>query len=205
MERIKIIYIAGYGRSGSTLLERILGEFEGFFSAGELWLIWERSFLENQLCGCGKPFNSCDFWREVVEKAFGKISSSDVINILKLRNSVQKMRYIPFLLFPKIRFRDFDFRLKNYIQILSKLYTSIAKVASCNIIIDSSKVPLHAFVLLNLKNIELNVIHLVRHSCAVAYSWQRKKIRPEITNKIVYMPRYSSFKSAFEWLSLIHI
>jgi hypothetical protein len=36
MHRGVIIYIAGYGRSGSTLLERILGSHERFFGLGEL-------------------------------------------------------------------------------------------------------------------------------------------------------------------------
>ena len=32
----KVLFIGGYGRSGSTLLDRVLGSTDGFFSAGEL-------------------------------------------------------------------------------------------------------------------------------------------------------------------------
>ena len=35
-ERVKVLYIAGSGRSGSTILDRILGQLDGFFSVGEL-------------------------------------------------------------------------------------------------------------------------------------------------------------------------
>ena len=36
---IKVVYITGAGRSGTTLLDILLGELDGFFSAGEMrWL-----------------------------------------------------------------------------------------------------------------------------------------------------------------------
>ena len=36
-----IVFIGGAGRSGSTLLEKILGNLDGCFSAGELRFIWQ--------------------------------------------------------------------------------------------------------------------------------------------------------------------
>ena len=35
-ERVKVLYIVGMGRSGSTILANSLGEVDGFFSAGEI-------------------------------------------------------------------------------------------------------------------------------------------------------------------------
>ncbi|WP_420910932.1 sulfotransferase [Thermus thermophilus] len=35
-EKVKVVFIGGYGRSGSTLLDRMLGQVEGFVSVGEL-------------------------------------------------------------------------------------------------------------------------------------------------------------------------
>ena len=67
MERpIKLVYIAGYPRSGSTLLLRLLGAAPGYFAIGELHEVWLRSFIEDQLCGCGRSFSECDFWEQVV-------------------------------------------------------------------------------------------------------------------------------------------
>ena len=42
----------------------LLGEVEGATALGEVSYLWERGFLENRLCGCGKPFNECSFWRK---------------------------------------------------------------------------------------------------------------------------------------------
>ena len=46
-------YIAGYVRSGTTLLDRILGNLDNCTSVGELNFIWERSLARNELCGYG--------------------------------------------------------------------------------------------------------------------------------------------------------
>jgi len=52
------LFIAGAARSGSTLLDRVIGKRDGFCSTGELQFIWRRSFREDQLCGCGVSFTS---------------------------------------------------------------------------------------------------------------------------------------------------
>jgi hypothetical protein len=49
--RIKVLYIAGFGRNGSTILGNILGELDGFFHGGELNFVWERNLLDNRRCG----------------------------------------------------------------------------------------------------------------------------------------------------------
>ena len=47
-KKVKVLFIAGNGRSGSTILDVILGQLEGFFAVGELRRIWgsERDILE---------------------------------------------------------------------------------------------------------------------------------------------------------------
>ena len=48
-----VVYIAGSGRSGSTLLERALGEIPGFVNVGELIDLYRRVADHGELCGCG--------------------------------------------------------------------------------------------------------------------------------------------------------
>jgi len=59
---IRVLYIGGWGRSGSTLLDLILGQAPGLFSAGEVREIWQSGLAENRLCGCERPFRDCSFW-----------------------------------------------------------------------------------------------------------------------------------------------
>jgi len=197
---VKIIFIGGAGRSGTTLLDRLLGQADGFFSLGEIYHMWERSFIENQLCGCGKPFRECEFWQVVVKEAFGGFEKVDALYILKLQRSVSRIRHTPVLLYPSLRPQGFELMLSEYKQILENLYKAISKVSGSEVLIDSSKSAPHAFVLSEIPAIDLNVVHLVRDSRAVVYSWQRKKKRPEIHWKEEYMPRLGTLRGTAEWI-----
>src|SRR5262245_53220401 len=87
---VKVLFIAGPGRSGSTLLDMLLGQINDFYSTGELRFIWSRSFGQNQLCGCGKPFRQCEFWTEVVKEAFGRFEDIDYARIEELRDPAER-------------------------------------------------------------------------------------------------------------------
>ena len=53
-EASHVVYIVGWGRSGSTLLTAVLGELDGAFAAGELRMLWGRGVIGRRLCGCGR-------------------------------------------------------------------------------------------------------------------------------------------------------
>ncbi len=69
--RPTVLYLGGLGRSGTTVLERVLGELPGVCSVGELVHLWRRGVLDGETCGCGRSFGSCPFWAEVGRVAFG--------------------------------------------------------------------------------------------------------------------------------------
>ena len=85
-----VLFIAGPGRSGSTLLDLLLGQIDGFCSTGEMRYIWERGFAQNQLCGCGKPFRECEFWTQVVKEAFGGFENVDYVRFEGLRRAAER-------------------------------------------------------------------------------------------------------------------
>ena len=62
---VPVLFIAGFGRSGSTLLDRLLGSTPGVHSGGELAAIWTHGLVDDRLCSCGAPFSGCPFWRAV--------------------------------------------------------------------------------------------------------------------------------------------
>ena len=96
--RPRLLFIAGWGRSGSTLLDRILGQVPGVFSAGELRDIWRRGALEDRLCGCGSPFRECAVWRKVGEVAFGGWDAIDLVEAQALRDRLDRPWATPLLL-----------------------------------------------------------------------------------------------------------
>lgn len=200
-QKLKIIFIGGAGRSGSTLLDCMLGQQEGVFSLGEIHHIWQRSFCENQLCGCGQPFQACAFWQSVIEEAFKQTTHFDPKAIAELQLKVARFRYLLPLSAPALRSKQFQADLQAYTAILDQLYQAIHVVSGCSILVDSSKEPAHGFILTELANIDLRIIHLLRDSRAVAYSWQRTKRRPEIYWKDTLMPQYGVLFSTYQWFS----
>ena len=58
-DKIVVLYIAGWGRSGSTIMGNILGQLPGFAHVGELSNVWSRGVIEDSLCGCGARFSEC--------------------------------------------------------------------------------------------------------------------------------------------------
>lgn len=194
--RVKVLYIAGYGRSGSTILGNILGGIEGFFHGGELNFIWEHNLIENRLCGCGAPFDECEVWSSVFERAFGGISGVDAREVVRLQASGTRTRHIPLMLLPQGR-RLLAGRLEKYMARLERLYRAIQGSTESRVIVDSSKLPSYGYVLGMVPGIELYVVHLMRDPRAAAYSWL-KEPRPD-TNQHVYMNQVNTAKSSLLW------
>jgi len=199
VDKVKVLYIGGWGRSGSTLLDRMLGQVPGLFSTGELRYIWERGLLENQLCGCGLPFRECSFWGQVGKEAFGGWDEVDVAGVVGLRNSVDRLWHTPWLLGPAI-WPGYGVKLEEYVNLLGRLYKAIRNVSNAKIIIDSSKAPSYAFILGKARDIDLRMVHLVRDSRGVAFSWKKQVVRPEVTYKVAYMPRYNPLTASLRYI-----
>ncbi len=198
-DRVKVLYIGGYGRSGSTLLVRLLGQMQGFQAVGEMWNIWQKSFIDNELCGCGNPFHECVFWRQVVEQAFGSFDDVPLAQISALRSMMQRQSFLPSVIVPSLRTAQQQQHIGEYAAILQKLYGAIQAVSNCCAIVDSSKGPRYAMLLREVPNIDLRVVHLVRDSRAVVYSWQKKMVKPEVYWKTEYMDRPSPVSAALNW------
>jgi hypothetical protein len=196
----KVLYIGGFGRSGSTLVERILGQLPGFCSAGEIVFLWQRGLIEGQLCGCGTPVPECDFWIRVGKTAFGGWDEIDAHEMVALQHRVDRNRYIPSMVAPRLR-PQAQADLDRYTQALSKLYRAIGEVAGARVVIDASKHASTAFLLRKVPGIDLRVVHLVRDSRGVAYSWTKEVKKPEVTGDDAFMPVYSPSSSGRQWVA----
>lgn len=197
---IRVVFIGGCGRSGSTLLARMLGEFPRFFSTGEMRFIWQRGLVENQLCGCGTPFRECPFWKAVGDEAFGGWHEIDAHEMAALERAVDRHRYIPFLVAPRL-WPGYERRLARYTDALARLYSGVAHVTQGAYIVDSTKDPPFAFLLRRVPGIDLRVVHLVRDSRGVAFSWTKRVRKPEETGTTSYMNTYHPVEMGFRWMA----
>lgn len=195
-EPLKVLFIGGYGRSGSTLLDRVLGQVPGFFSVGELRHVFQEGFVENRRCGCGDPFLECAFWRGVTERAFGSLDDEEIADLTALKGRVDHWWRAPLLgwrVGGAERRRDVD----RYRRVLRRLYAAIAAESRASVLIDSSKDVSHGYALRGLHgDLDLHVLHLVRDARAVAWSWQRQKFNPGAGRD---MDRHNLLKTSAEW------
>lgn len=195
-----VLYIAGSARSGTTLVARAVGELPNFFAAGELTFVWTRGVLDNQLCGCGRHFLDCPFWRTVGESAFGGWFSADPQRMATLQRSIDRTRYIPLLSRPSIS-TAFQGRLDEFTDVLASLYTAIRGVSGCDFIVDSSKRISYAAAVRSARGLDIRLLHVLRDSRGVAYSSSKHVRRPEITDRSVYMPSVPAARFAGRWLT----
>lgn len=196
---MKLVFIGGFGRSGSTLLVRMLGEMPGVSFIGELEYVWEQYFTDKQPCGCGASFMGCPFWKAVVEEAYGGFERVELDEVLRLKHGVDRMRYIPHLAFRGRGLMRLG-SLPEYSDVLGRFYEAIGEVSGGRVIVDSSKIPSYAYTLANLPGVELYVVQLVRDSRAVAHSWLRKKVKHEIRGREVLMHRHGVVNSSLGWM-----
>jgi hypothetical protein len=195
--RVSVAFVGGHGRSGSTLLSRVLGQVPGFVSVGELRYLWRQGVRRGAMCGCGRPFHHCRFWRKVGKEAFGGWRQIDVREVVKLQRSIERNRYLPLLVHPHLT-PGFERRLRRYAEIMSVLYRAIQTVSGCDVIVDSSKFPSSAYVLPFVPHIEPRLIHLVRSSHGVCYSWTKTIVRADRGGSL--MARHGPARSAMEWV-----
>jgi Sulfotransferase family len=197
---VRVLYIGGCGRSGSTLLDRMLGEFPRLWSVGELRFIWQRGLVENQRCGCGNRFRECPFWKAVGDEAFGGWDNLDAQDLAALERSTDRHRYIPFLIAPWLwpRYRR---RLARYTDVLARLYQGIHHEMGGGLIVDSTKDPPFAFLLRRVPGLDLRVLHLVRDSRGVAFSWTKRIRKPEKVDTVDFMNTYHPVEMGFRWMA----
>ena len=197
----KVLYIGGFGRSGSTLVERILGQLPGFCSAGEIVFLWQRGLIDSQLCGCGVPVPECEFWSRVGKTAFGGWDQIAAPEMLALQKRVDRNRYIPSMVAPPVRPAARG-DVARYGEVLSRLYRAIGEVSGARVVIDASKHASTAFLLTTrVPGLDVRVVHLVRDPRGVAYSWTKEVRKPEVTGEDAFMPVYSPVSSGRQWLS----
>ena len=194
---VKILYIVGFPRSGSTLLDRLVAANAGLLSAGEVRRVWERGLLADELCGCGQPFSACPFWTRVdragVRRSRRGRCAGDGLRDRSARGPPRPAG---------ARWRAASWErgaAPSATPTCSGSTVRCSSVSGAPAIVDSSKDSTYALLLSKIEGLEVEFVHLVRDSRAVAFSWQRRRRRPEIVDREEYMPVIRPAGTAAGW------
>lgn len=194
---IRIAFVGGYGRSGSTLLDLLLDRVQGITAVGEIRHIFGRGLGDNELCSCGEAFRDCPFWSAVLARAFP--NPTDFSRLQEAAAHVNRLRSIPALTGASPIGRRTQDDANIYTESMLRVYRAVAQITGGSVILDSSKYPVHGLAVSTIKEIDLAVVHLVRDARAVAYSWQRRRMRPEVHWEEREIRRRSLLRSAWAW------
>jgi hypothetical protein len=197
---MKVLYIVGVGRSGSTLLERMLGAVPGSVNAGELNAVFSRVATQDQSCGCGQPFSSCPFWLAVGESAFGGWASVTP-RMTHLQPRVTRQRHVVRLA-TGLAGAAYRRELAEYLDVHRRLYEAIAEVSGADVVVDASKSTAQLFALRRVEGLDLRVLNLVRDSRGVAHSWNKAGVRKPQARDGATMGTYAPHRLAVLWAAL---
>ena len=167
---VKVVYIAGYGRSGSTLLDIALGQNPSIMGAGELTALARHVWDNDEYCACRAKVGNCPMWRQVVGQWQG---GSDATFMPRIRKAQERIESV-------LSWRRFGGRAAGshgakrlFDHQSSRLFEILRAVSGRPIIVDSSKLPGRGFALASIASIDLYVIHLVRDGRGVAWSMMK--------------------------------
>lgn len=166
-ERIRVLYIMGTARSGSTILEILLAHGERCLGVGELTAIVQDGFIENKPCSCGAPFDQCTFWSKVKEKL--ALSPEALQEWTELQHKVEWHTGFLRQCFGLLSAREWE----RYCEYNRKLLQALREISGAAIIVDSSKYAGRAFALSRMNGVDLRVICLTRSPEGLMASFQK--------------------------------
>ncbi|MEU5882066.1 sulfotransferase [Spirillospora sp. NPDC047279] len=177
---VRVLYITGMTRCGSTMLGNVLNELPGVVHIGELHYLWRNGILRsgtNSQCGCGDRLADCELWSEVMASAATPTDPAHARWMVAVQDRYLRTRHTPARLAeargPLRRAHALDAAL----DVTARIYRALAARPGTRLIVDSSKYPAEAAALLGLRDpdLDLRVLHMVRDPRATAFSYQRQK------------------------------
>ncbi|MDP2471119.1 MAG: sulfotransferase [Candidatus Palauibacterales bacterium] len=129
MSRLSVIYIGGYGRSGSTILGTLLGALPEALHAGELSCLPAEWPDRTRRCSCGTVLCECPAWSDCDPGRL--LSAAEWTTIRRL----EALSSLPRLLLGWTSRKDRE-AIRHYGSVV---LSALAANADCAMIIDSSK------------------------------------------------------------------
>ncbi len=195
---VRVLYVAGTGRSGSTLVGNLIGSLAGAVSVGELRYLWARGLAEAAPCGCGEPVAECPLWQAVLAQAY-PTQPPDPEAIAEVEQRLLRLRTLPRLLRAHADPTTLGPAATWYAAELASVYRAVHDVTGGAVVVDSSKLVSYGYLLSRAEGLDVRVLHLVRDPRGAAHSWQRVRARDDRGAGAPTMNREGSVKSPVLW------
>jgi Sulfotransferase family len=173
---VRVLYLMGVERSGTTILGEVLGQAEGVSHLGEVRNIWRAGLVRGGPCGCGRPVPECELWSAATAEALPE--GADPAAIVGWLRRTLRLRHLRRFLAAT---RGGSLGLPQadaYASLAARLYPALAAASGSEVVVDSSKHPVSAAVLCTVPGLDVRLVHVLRDPRATAYSWTRGKAAP---------------------------
>lgn len=167
----ELIYLMGWGRSGTTLLGELLGQDPRTTCVGELHYVFDRGLRENRFCGCGAPFRRCPFWTNVLAASGLNLDHAAELDRFVFGRHLRTRRVAGTL--RRLLRGKVQPEFREWLDMRRHLYSAIRSVSGSKTIIDTSKLPGEGLAVAFIQR--TYIIHMVRDPRAVAWSWKKQK------------------------------
>jgi hypothetical protein len=196
-----VVYIAGSGRSGSTLVGSVLGLDADHVFVGELRGAWHEGLAQNLDCGCGQPFRECPFWTQVFQRAFGGFDTPETRAFAALIGRMDRLPDSLRLFWLALRFPLGHGVGEDYAVPLAKFYRAIREVSGKRVVVDSSKSLRYAAILAAIPSLRLAMTNIVRDPRGIIYSRQRRALTRDggDRNQVTKSRRMRIFYTLHKW------
>ncbi len=164
-DTVQVIYIMGSGRSGSTVLDTVLGSHERIESVGELSTVTQDGWIDGTFCACGERGADCPFWSRVRRRF--EAQGGDIRAYGHLQREFERIRSLGKVLGSRKR-PGAEFR--EWSRQTLALFRALRDSSEKEILVDSSKIPVRGLGLGLVEGLDVFYAHLVRDGRGVAWS-----------------------------------
>lgn len=163
------------------MVGNMLGQADGWFFAGELRNLWQRSLDGRARCGCGIPVASCQLWRSVLTGSSALHAPGDfsdtMVDMVAAQRRISRWGGVRYALARQPPPAHRDPSGHAYLAALSNLYRSVASTTGARVLVDSSKWPVDGAMAMFAEGVDAYFLHLTRDPRGVAFSRQRARDR----------------------------
>ncbi|MCP4991174.1 MAG: sulfotransferase [Colwellia sp.] len=211
-KKLKIIYIASNGRSGSTLLEMMLAAHTSIETLGEIQRIFidhdnfrqeQHDIVAAQSCGCGCALKNCEFWADIIVdlkkttdyNQVGLFRSKPYLQGKALRigilNNLRKIK--------QNKTNPYKGNISKYNEANNSLYSKsynrfkVLKNNSSFYMVDASKDPYRLAWLLQSQKYDIHVLHIIKECPSYVYSMIKHE-ESLVTRNVLF------FKKVLRWV-----
>ncbi|KXB09559.1 hypothetical protein AKJ60_00090 [candidate division MSBL1 archaeon SCGC-AAA385M11] len=194
LKKTNLIYIASNGRSGSTLLDLLLGIHRNIWTLGEFQVLPWEVMAQRQGCGCGDPVADCAFWKDILHKYEVELTKG---NIHKFRQSHGQGKVLRGFELLRMFSRNGAQRNSNFAGygqenalILQAILQKARRIKDVQYLVDASKDPYRLYWLAKSGFFQVYCIHLTKDPRAFVYSMiknDKSNVRKIIRMSIRYL------------------